>query len=115
MIPRTIGRLLAALALSGLWLLLGCQPELLPAPPPTTAYSWLQASARVHDPAGLWPGLRATFRVDSHWPDGTFGSREELALDFVADTFRRETMEGEYRLVKRLSARNPQGRPTLLF
>ena len=66
-----------------------CQPE-LPAPgEPVTSLEWVQASARVHDPAGLWSQFAAEVVVASVNEDGRLAFREDLYVDRGADTFRR--------------------------
>ena len=66
-----------------------CQPELPDVREPVTSLEWVQASARVHDPAGLWSQFGAEVAVSSLTADGRLAFREDLYVDRGADTFRR--------------------------
>ena len=67
---------------------------------PETGLEWVQASARVHDPAGRWATFSAEVDVASFLEDGRFGWLEELYVDRLADTFRRQIIQREALLVQ---------------
>ena len=93
MLPHpTSRRSLAAFALAALALASGaiaCQPELPEPGEPLTSREWVQASARVHDPAGLWSQFAAEATVASVTEAGRLAFQEDLYIDRGADTFRR--------------------------
>ncbi len=66
-----------------------CQPELPGLPEPRTGAEWVAASARAHDPEGLWPRFAAEVTVGNYDEAGRFGWQEELYFDRAVDTFRR--------------------------
>ena len=67
---------------------------------PVTSLEWVQASARVHDPEGLWATFAAEVAVAHFFEDGRFGWLEELYVDRGADTFRRQVIGREALLVQ---------------
>lgn len=66
-----------------------CQPELPTPGAPVTSREWVEASARVHDPAGLWSRFAAEVDVSSVDERGRLAFSEDLYIDRGADTFRR--------------------------
>ncbi len=85
--------------------LLGCQPELELPREPQTGLEWVQASARVHDPAGLWPVFAAEFVTEHYLPDGKLGWQERFFFDLRLDSFYREIDESGYLLQQTASPR----------
>ena len=95
---RATSRLL--LAVSSALLAAACQPELPVAGAPETGLEWVQASSRVHDPTGRWVTFAAEVDVASFLEDGRFGWLEELYVDRLADTFRRQIIQRDALLVQ---------------
>ena len=88
--PRLIApSCFAPATLACLLLVAACQPELPGVGAPVTALEWVQASARVHDPAGHWGLFAGEVTVARFSQRGTFRYQEELYIDRGADTFRR--------------------------
>lgn len=93
-------RFAVALYATATCLLSACQPVLPALGEPVTGREWVAASARVHDPAGLWSLFAAGVIVSSVGEDGRLAFSEDLYIDRGADTFRRAIASRQARLTQ---------------
>ncbi len=80
--------------------LAACQQDLPQPGAPHTGLELVQASARFHDPASLWPAFQAEVAVHTLPAGASSGWSSHLYFDRARDTFRRSQLRGGYELVQ---------------